>query len=165
MSEKTTRGRKVDLFLRAEPQFGVETQKQAVIDRLTALEREGGIEEFQIYVWGREIRPTGPLEGTEYQRTVLDKLREFEEWLQQHSASADRLFKRREVDSEIVDETYTVISLPTMCLAIYDDNELSRVYPYYDDEGAHTVRECLDELERTEASVAADRVKSEQVRQ
>jgi hypothetical protein len=165
MSGKTTGERTVDLYLCAEPQFGVETQKEAVIDRLTALEREDLIDEFGVYIWGREIRPDGPLEGTDYHRLVLDSVREFEEWLRRHGASADHLFKRRGVDSEIIDETYTVISLPTMCLAVYDDGDLSGVYPYDDAEGTHTVRECLAELEATDPRVAVDGVASERLRQ
>lgn len=161
MSGKTNGERTVTLYLCAEPQFGVENQKQTVIDRLTDLERAGAIDEFETYIWGREIRTTGPLEGTSYHQTVLESLREFEEWLQRNGADADRLFKRREVDSTIVDETYSVISLPTMCLAVYEEGDLSGVYPYADGEGTHTVREGLSELEQAGSSVAMDRVASE----
>lgn len=165
MSGKKTSGTTVDLYLCAEPQFGVEKQKEAVIDRLTALERAELIDGFNIYIWGREIRPTGPLEGTDYHEFVLDSLRKFEEWLQRNGASEDRIFKRREVDSEFVDETYEVISLPMMCLAVYDDGELSGVYPYYDGEGTHTVRECLAGLEATTPSATVDGVTPERPRQ
>jgi len=161
MSNTTNTGRRVGLYLCAEPQFGVENQKQAVIDRLNELEREGKIAGYETYIWGREIRPTGPLEGTDYHRSVLESLREFEEWLRANGTPVDRLFKRREVDSDIVDETYTVISLPMMCLAVYDDDELSGVYPYCDREGSYTVRDCLSELE----AVATDGRPPEQLGQ
>lgn len=161
MSGKPTGERTVDLYLRAEPQFGVERQKEAVLDRLRALEREEKIDDFGVYIWGREIRPTGPLEGTDYHRLVLESLREFEDWLERNGASTDRVFQRRETNSEITDESYTVVSLPTMCLAVYDDDDLAGVYPYHDREGTHTVRECLDDLEATEPSTAVDGVARE----
>lgn len=164
MSSETDRERTVDLYLRAEPQFGVENQREAVVDRLTALEREEKIDDFNVYAWGREIRPAGPLEGTDYHRMVLRSLGEFEEWLRRNGTPANRLFERREVDSELTDETYTVISLPMMCIAVYDDGDLSGVYPYYDADGTHTVRECLAELETAEPSVAADGVMPEHPR-
>lgn len=158
MSGETRTGRRVELYLSAEPQFGVEHQKQTVIDRLTELDRAGRIDDYDVHVWGREIRETGPLEGTDYHESILTSLREFEEWLDRRGAPVDRLFRRREVESEIVDESYSVISLPTMCLAVYDDDHLSGVYPYRDGEGIHTVRECLSELEETGPSVAIDGV-------
>lgn len=161
MSGTTHRKRTVDLYLCAEPQLGVERRKQTVVDRLTDLERAERIDDFCVHVWGRAIRPTGPLEGTDYHRSILDRLREFEEWLDRRGGAADRLFERREVDSAVVDESYTVISLPTMCLAVYEDGELSGVYPYDDADGSHSVLDCLSELEATDRSVAVDRVASE----
>lgn len=157
-------GRTVDLYLRAEPQFGVEKQKETVIDRLSELEREGKIDGFHVYIWGREIRPTGPLEGTDYHQTVLTSLGEFEEWLRERGASVDQLFKRREIESNIVGEAYTVISLPMMCLAVYDDGELSGVYPCYDTDGTHTVGDCLSDLEAADSTVATDGVPSKSIR-
>lgn len=166
MSGETAPGTRVELYLCAEPQFGVEHQKQSVIDRLHALERDDKIDEFDISLWGREIRPTGPLEGTDYHTSVLADLREFEEWAEQHDASAARPFKRRTLDSDIVDETYDVISLPTMCIAVYEDGQLRGVYPYGDAEGTHTVRKCLDDLDDadTEPSVSVTDVASERPR-
>lgn len=164
MSGETNMGRTVELYLRAEPQFGAENQKQVVVDRVVELDREEKIDDHHVYIWGREIRPTGPLEGTDYHRTVLTSLRKFEEWLERNGAPVDRLFKRREVDSEVVDETYTVISLPMVCLAVYDHGELSGVYPHYDGERTHTVREGLDELEAAGSSVAPDGVRPGQPR-
>lgn len=139
-------GRTVELCLRSDPEFGVEGRKQAAIDALEALVRSGAIDDFEVSVWPAELRPTGPLEGTEFHRSVLARVREFEHWLSQHDAPPRFTFDRRAVRSSVVDEAYDVVVLPCLCLAVYDDGELVDVSPRRADASVHTVEDCLHDL-------------------
>ncbi|KZN23248.1 hypothetical protein A4G99_14475 [Haladaptatus sp. R4] len=141
----------VELFVRVNPSHGAEQQKQAVIDRLRTLERNGNIESVDVHVWGREFRLDGPLEGTDYHESISNHVNEFEQWLAENSVSMDGFFSHRDIDSSISDERYSVISLPFICLAVYQDDELRDLYPHRDSEMTYTVHDCLNRLE-TEGS-------------
>ncbi|MFC4357864.1 HTH domain-containing protein [Halobium salinum] len=147
MDTDTSSERSVTLFLRADPEPGAERPRQRVVERLSALEREGALDEYDVVVWGREIRLGGPLEGTPYYRSVLDRVEEFETWAARTGTSLDPLFQRRTVESVMTDEEYEVLTLPVACLAVYRDDELHRLYPCGSGDGACSVTECLDRLE------------------
>ena len=147
MGSDITQDMHVELFVRVNPSHGVEQQKQAVIDRLRTLERNGNIESVDVHVWGREIRLDGPLEGTDYHESVINHVTEFEQWLAENSVPMDGFFSHRDIDSSISDECYSVISLPFTCLAVYQDDELRDLYPHCDSKTTHTVHDCLNRLE------------------
>lgn len=140
-------GRIVELCLRGRPEFGVEARKEAAIEALETLADRGVIDSFEVTVWPDEIRPTGPLASTEYHRSVMARVREFEHWLRQHGASIEDTFERRTVSSSIVDEEYGVIVLPCMCLALYEDGDLAAVYPRREGDRALTLADCFRRLE------------------
>jgi len=138
----------VKLFIRADPELGCETQKQAVLRRLNELDAEDYIEDYEINVWTKEIRLAGPLKGTSYYRMVCDHVEEFQQWADEQSVQLNSAFKIQSLSCEITNETYTVLSLPCICLAVYDDaDELRGVYPHTDGETIQTVSNCLAELE------------------
>lgn len=143
----------VTLFVRADPELGAETSKEAIAQKLIDLDRADVIEEYSVRVWGREFRPTGPLEGTEYHESLLVQLREFERWADRANTSFDRLFRRKAVSSSVTDEAYTAITLPTICLAVYQDDTLVGVYPHRDDTGTHSVEHALETIERNAAQI------------
>jgi hypothetical protein len=147
MDTNITQDKQVKLFIRVNPSFRAEQQKQAVIDRLRSLERKGQVAGVDVHVWGREIRLAGPLEGSVYHKSVMDHVNEFEQWFAENSVSMDALFSNRKIDSSISNERYSVLSLPFMCLAVYQDDELRDFYPHHDSETTHTVLNGLDRLE------------------
>ncbi len=88
-----------------------------------------------------------PLEGTEYHKSVMDHVKEFEQWLAENSLSMDGLFSDRDIDSSISNERYSVKSLPLICLAVYQDDELRDFYPHRGSTNTYTVPDFLDSLE------------------
>lgn len=146
MSSNTRTERTVGLFLRPDPELGVEGRKEAVVDELAALERAGVIDGTEVQVWGSSVRPTGPLEGSEYHDRVLDRIGAFRGWLERSGARPEFTFGRREVSSSITGEQYFVVDLPSVCLAVYDGGELAGVYPHHDGETVVTVADALQRL-------------------
>ena len=143
----------VTLFVRADPEFGAETSKEAIAQKLIDFDQADVIEEYSIQVWGKEFRPTGPLEGTKYHESLLAQLREFERWADRANTSLDRPFRRKAVTSSVTDEAYTAISLPMICLAVYRDGTLVGVYPHGDDTGTRSVEQALETIERNAARI------------
>lgn len=147
MDTDTSSERSATLFLRADPEPGAEKPRQRVVERLSALERTGVFDEYEVVVWGREFRLDGPLEGTDYYRSVLDHLKTFHEWASRTGTSLDPVFERRQVESVLTGESFDVISLPVTCLAVYRGDDLDGVYPCRGADGPCSVSECLDRFE------------------
>ncbi|MFD1642896.1 HTH domain-containing protein [Halohasta litorea] len=151
-----TQHRTVRLFVRADPELGCEKQKQAVLDRLEGLDADDRIDDYEVNVWTKAIRIAGPLEGTTYYQRVFDHFTAFQQWAVKESVALKSAFNVEEVNCEITDETYRVLSLPCLCLAVYEDDELRGVYPHTDDETTRTINHCLDRLEASSQIEYAD---------
>ena len=148
ISANDTTNYTVKLFVRADPELGCERQKQAALEKLETLDDDGRIDSYEIHAWTKEIRVRGPLEGTDYYENVFDHIEAFQQWADEESVRLNTAFKLQSVDCEITDETYRVLSLPSICIAVYEDGELCSVYPHSTDEGCRTAGSCLTELEQ-----------------
>jgi len=147
ISEPAHTNYRVKLFVRADPELGCERQKQAVLEQLETLDQEDRIDSYEIHVWTKEIRMRGPLEGTGYYQNVFDHIEAFQEWADEASVQLNSAFNMQSVDCEITDETYRVLSLPSICIAVYEDSELCAVYPHSTDDECRTAGSCLKELD------------------
>ncbi len=137
----------IRLFVRADPELGCEAQKQSVIHRLAALEDEGQIGSYDVDVWAGEICPSGPLTETAYYQRIFDHISAFRTWASKAAVSLDFAFKRTTLTCEMTDETYSIVSLPSMCLAVYEGDDLCGVYPHCNNGELYTIADCLAELE------------------
>jgi hypothetical protein len=146
MTTSDRRSRSVKLFVRGDPEPGTEARKRHVLERLSELQESGRLTEFEVHVWTKRICPSGPLRETTFHRTVLDTLREFRNWAERTGRSVDCAFKQHETHSVITGEEYSTISLPMMCLAVYEDGALSGVYPHSTDAGVRTIQHVLEQL-------------------
>lgn len=138
--------RVLELFLRAQLDFGAQRQQRKVIDHLTELEESGQIDDFDVTVWGREISPDGPLQGTEFHDRLLDRVHQFEEWADKNGVSTKFTFYHREATSRLIDDSYTVIGLPVICLAEYEGDELCGIYPCHEGGELCTVHDFLGRM-------------------
>ena len=77
----------------------------------------------------------------------LGRVAEFEQWAADEGVSLERFIQRDEVHSTIRDTTQTVIRLPAMMIAEYEDGELQHVTPHERDDGVVTVQDRLESLE------------------
>ncbi|ATW87570.1 hypothetical protein halTADL_0772 [Halohasta litchfieldiae] len=156
IAESHPKQRTVKLFIRAGPELGCERRKQAVLERLADLDDADRIKEYDVQIWAKEIRISGPLEGTSYYQRVFDHFTAFQQWANAESVGLHSAFKIQSLDCEITDENYRVVTLPSVCLAVYEEAELNAVYPHVDDGTVQTVGSCLDSLEETSQLEYAD---------
>ncbi|ELZ94475.1 hypothetical protein C440_09863 [Haloferax mucosum ATCC BAA-1512] len=139
--------KRVKLFLRADAEIGAECTKEAAVEKLTELVDAGRIDDYDVYVWGSDLRVDGPLANTAYGTELLEHIREFKQWATTNDVALEAAFTERRIVSSIADEHYDVVSLPTLCLGVYDDGELIGVYPCNDGEWACSVVEYLERLD------------------
>lgn len=121
------------------PVCGARTE---VIDRLSALRSSGLIGEFTVKTWPDEVVLT---EHTE-QDPVVEIYETFRRWSGNHGVSISPPFERRTVTS-LVGQSREVLTVPVLCLAVYEGDDLCGVYPCTDGARTYTVTEYLDAYE------------------
>jgi hypothetical protein len=116
-----------------------------VIDRLGRFASAGTVSDYTVRTWPDEVALS---EHTRHSR-VVETYRQFRDWADDAGASITPPFDRRTVTS-LVGRTEEVLTLPVICLAVYDDDGLCGVYPCDDDEETWTVTDYLDAYEAAE---------------
>lgn len=137
----------VELYVRSLCGEAAKEPQEAVIERLSRLEREGVLDGYTVRVWGRRICPDTAAADTEAGRFVLDRLEAFEDWATEAGTSIQSFFDTDEVDSSITGESYDAITVPTLTLAEFRGETLRWVSPCADGGTVHTVSDRLDALE------------------
>ncbi len=124
-----------------------------IIDRLSNLNAEGTIDEFTVETWPDEVALS---EHTEHAR-VVEVYKEYLTWATEHDLSITPPFERRTASS-LVGDTQDVLTVPVMCLAVYEDG-LRGVYPCTRDGRTWNVADYLDMYESVDGRPgAADEV-------
>lgn len=137
----------LELYVRSLSDSATKAPQEAVLERLSELEREGTVDGYTVHVWGRQICPDTPVADTDIGRFVLDRIGAFEDWARCSGLSIGSFFDTYEVRSSITDESYTAITVPSIALAEFHGDELRRVTPHSDGGAVHTVDDHLDALE------------------
>ena len=112
-----------------------------IIDRLSNLHSGGDIADFTVETWPDEVAIS---EHTEHAR-VVEVYKEYLLWAEEHDLSITPPFERRTASS-LVGGSEDVLTVPIMCLAVYDDG-LSGVYPCSSAERTWSVADYLDAYE------------------
>jgi hypothetical protein len=116
-----------------------------VIDRLSALQSAGELAGFDVETCPEEVAVSGQ---TRHSR-VVEAYEQFRAWAVEAGVSVSPPFDRRTVTS-LVGRTEEVLTVPVMCLAVYDD-DLCGVYPCSDGDRTWTVTDYLDAYEAAES--------------
>ena len=141
-----TATRSLELFVRSLAPEGTGDEQVAVVNQLDRLRESGQIADYSVTVWGNAVTHDSPLAGTDAGEAVLGRVAEFEQWAADEGVSLEQFIQRDVVHSTIRDTTQTVIRLPAMMIAEYEDGELQHVTPHERDEVV-TVQDRLDSLE------------------
>ena len=112
-----------------------------IIDRLSALHAEDALADFTVETWPDEVAIS---EHTEHAR-VVEVYKEYLHWAETHDLSITPPFERRTASS-LVGGSEDVLTVPIMCLAVYDDG-LSGVYPCTGEKRTWSVADYLDAYE------------------
>lgn len=126
-----------------------------VIDRLSRLDSNGDVAAFDIQTWPGKVVLD---EHTEH-ATVVERFEAFRSWADDRGVTVMPPFERRAVTS-LVGQKREVLTVPMMCLAVYEDGDLRGVYPCSDGDRTWRVTDALDSYEAgkapTPASVETD---------
>jgi len=96
-----------------------------------------------------------PVEGStgDPERT---RYNEFAAWAADVGACLAPFVDTRECYSWETCEKRRELVMPALCLAVYEDDELTQVAPYAQGGTPHTIEECLDDLETGRTEVRPD---------
>lgn len=122
----------VKLFVRLEPETGLESREERVISQLASLSGRDAIGDYDVLTLGKEIRMDGPLEAAPYCRTIREYVDELRRWIDENGVR-NCGFDARDVSSPLTGESYDVVTLPAICPGVYAGEELVDVYPRRDD--------------------------------
>lgn len=134
---------RLELWVREAATGGVLSGRSTAIARMRGLREAGVIDEFVVNVWGRHVSPSIAEDVSGTASRIPDAVFAFERWAMANGRDLRPGFERRERSTFLDEESHQVIVLPTVCLAVYEDDELRGVYPSADGERVHTVREGL----------------------
>lgn len=127
-------GTRVVLWTR-RPVCGPRTE---IIDRLSSLRAGGQIAEFTVQTWPEEVAVS---EHTRHSK-VLETYERFRSWADDADVVISPPFDRRTVTT-LVGRSEEVLTLPVLCLAVYDEG-LCGVYPCTDGNETLTVTDYVD---------------------
>lgn len=130
------------LFLRSAAIGSIDDIQERMYERLERLATDDIIDSVECEIWGRDI-PADPDAKT----PVRETYDEFVKWADEHECSLAPAFSIRKVGTMVSEETRNVISMPMVCLAVYEGDEVQAVFPCLDDDEVYTVQDGLAELE------------------
>lgn len=135
----------VEVYVRSLSPEGTPEQ-QALFDQLDTISGQGVIDYWTVHVVGKEVCPDTAT-GTQPGQFICERIQQFKEWAEQNDMSFGSFFEQKQVTSEITDEAYETMDIPTVTLAEFDDRgTLQFVTPCSDGETHHTPASRLDEL-------------------
>lgn len=123
------------VYLRASASLPARERQEEVIERAERLEREGRIADLRVRHWDdRVVVRNGSDETVETFEAFKTRAAEIghtiEPFFQEHERA----------------EAHEIV-FPIICIAVHVEEELSRVFPCRDEEGAYSVWDCLTALE------------------
>lgn len=145
---------RAELHVRSLAPRAAQRQQERVIERLDRLESAGRIDEATVDVWGRQVSLSSAAARTDAGRYVLDRVESFREWADETGRSVESFFETRRVASEITDEEYVALVLPSLTLAEYRDGDLAYVAPCSDGDEVTTVPDRIDVLSASESTIS-----------
>jgi hypothetical protein len=151
MDTEDTGGRRVELAVRSLAPSGGQRHQDAIVERLDNLRRQGVIDDYDVSVWGRRVGLTTAGANTTVGREIVNRVERFAEWAASAGFSIDSFFETCEICSELAEEEYTALVLPSITLAEYVDDEVDWVSPCADGERVYSVQDRLDDLEENVA--------------
>lgn len=116
---------------------------EACVETLRDCEAEGLIDGFKVQSWPEEVAfsPERP------ERAMIRGVESYREWADRAGVDIEPPFATRTRKSIVTGAEIDILVLPSICLALYDDEgQLVGVYPHSDDEGTYTVEDAISRL-------------------
>ncbi|MFC6976317.1 HTH domain-containing protein [Halomicroarcula sp. GCM10025709] len=103
--------------------------------------RRGAVDETTTTTWAKRV----PIEDCGA-RTERARYNEFAAWARQAGATLAPFFDTRLCYSMQTGEKREELVMPAMCVAVYEDGDLTRVAPATGDDGPTSIEDCLTDL-------------------
>lgn len=126
----------VELYVRSLASETAARRERVAAD-LAALSERGSVDDYTVRVWGKEV----PADGD---HPLTDRVTAFREWAGERGVALVGIEERSR--GSLVDDGRPVVTLPTMALAEYRDDDLACVTPYRCGDRVVTVRDRLDAM-------------------
>lgn len=143
--------RRATLFIRSDLPAPSQRRCSELEQDLRALVAAGVLDDAETVVWDKRVRAYGPPQTSERNRYA-----EFADWATRAHVSLAPFFDTRECYSTTTGEKETQLVMPTMCLAVYEAEELVRVAPHANGGSTESVTECLEVLATDLDSLSLD---------
>jgi len=130
--------KKLAVYLRSPIPEETERRQNSVLGRAESLRQQGLIEEVTVTYWHR-------LATASDQREV-GEIEAMEQWAAKHNCTLAPTFDRHDRHSAYTGDD-SVVTLPVLCLAAWDNSGLVGVYPHVGPSGHCTVADGLDRVE------------------
>lgn len=132
------------LYLRQHASGEIVQQLRRTVTRVRQLQADK-IADVEIKTWAavnpalEELSDSGP--------SVTLTVKSFQTWADREGYTLQPAFTRRETSSMLSSRSTTEITVPIMCLAVYEDSDLCCVAPCSNGERTYSVEQCLAALE------------------
>lgn len=146
---------RVELRVRDLTPASVHDRQEAIYEQLVQLQEDGHIADVSVEVWGKQVRAeagTNPAADDASTPAARLTYAELEAWAERNDYDLAPAFSTHSLGSLVTDkkEQIEVIKFPTICLAVYDGDDLLAVAPCSTTEGVRTVDDCLAALQSGE---------------
>ena len=133
-----THDRRLTVYLRSPVPNETELRQTSVLGRADSLRQQGLVDDVTVTYWHRLSTGVNPREAADIER--------LEQWASDHGCSLAPAIDRHDRHSAFTGED-SVVSLPLVCLACWEGDELVGVYPHRGPCGHCTVADGLDRIE------------------
>lgn len=144
-SETSIPTKTLDLYVRSLAPNGSTANLDGILNSLAQLETKGHIAEYLVHVWGRQVRPA-TADRSAVSTDINDRLTAFRAWAERADMTLEPFFQTRDVEVSMTGQAYTVVDLPVMTIAEYEDENLTFVTPCADGDTLYTVHDRLEAL-------------------
>ncbi|WP_222918827.1 HTH domain-containing protein [Natrinema sp. SYSU A 869] len=146
---------RIEVFLRNNASAAVVEPLKAIVARAHRLEERAGDADVRVKTW-TSVRPALEELG-DAEPSVSPTVDTFESWADREGYTLRPAFERHETESMLSRRSTTEIQVPTVCVAVYEDDDLQCVAPCSDGDRTYTVENCLNALEDGSTEPFADR--------
>lgn len=137
MTDSTSRF-DVDCYVRPP----VEGATRQVVETLETHDRAGRLNSLTVETW-----PAAVSRDSTVTTDVLETVEGFREWASERGARLEPAFSFDEPTHDLTGERRSLVRLPVVCLAVYEDDDLYCVIPNRTEERTCTVWKALETLE------------------
>ncbi|MDS0258650.1 hypothetical protein NDI56_04390 [Haloarcula sp. S1CR25-12] len=129
---------KLSVYLRSPVPEGTEQRQNSVLGRVDSLRRQAFVDEVAVTYWQRLSTGVDPKESSDIEA--------LERWAADNGCTLAPTLDRHDRHSVFLGSD-SVVTLPVVCVAYWEDDELRGVFPHVGPCGHCTVADGLDRVE------------------